>query len=206
MRGTGSNTLVAKDVFVPDHHLLSWTKLVSGEQAAVLEPAYRSPLSAILSLTLVGPMLGMTKAALELVLDIAKKKPMSLSTYQRLTDSASVQLAIADAAILIDTAELHVFRATDALDTANQQGVRPDLPVRARTRMDSAYAAMRLREALELLLNVSGAGTFADVNPLQRIWRDLETASRHASVNLNLNREVYGRAILDIDETAIPFI
>ncbi|WP_163566551.1 acyl-CoA dehydrogenase family protein [Fodinicola feengrottensis] len=200
MRGTGSNTLVAQDVFVPDHHLLSWAALLAG--AGADEPLYRTPLSSILALTLLGPMLGLTKAAYEIVLETAKKKPMSLSLYQRLADSPSVQLAIADAANLIDTAEFHIFRSTDDLDHANQQDVRLEMPAWARVRMDAAYAAMRLREALELLLNVSGAGTFADANPLQRLWRDLEAATRHASVNINLNREVYGRALLEVDETA----
>jgi alkylation response protein AidB-like acyl-CoA dehydrogenase len=204
MRGTGSNTLVAHDLFVSDERLLSWAKVIGGRQEDEHddESLYRIPLVSVLSLTLLGPMLGTTKAAFNLAIETAKKKPMALSSYQRLADSPSVQLAIADAAVLIDTAELHIFRATDDLDRAAQQNVQRDIPARARTRMDSAYAAKCLREAMSLMLNVTGAGSFADVNPLQRLWRDLETASRHASVNLNLNREVYGRALLDVAETA----
>jgi alkylation response protein AidB-like acyl-CoA dehydrogenase len=34
MCGTGSNTLVANDVFVLDHRILSMTKILNGEHAA----------------------------------------------------------------------------------------------------------------------------------------------------------------------------
>ncbi|MFD9661460.1 hypothetical protein ACFWAY_07465 [Rhodococcus sp. NPDC059968] len=48
--------------------------------------------------------------------------------------------------------------------------------------------------------------SFAQVNPLQRIWRDLETSSRHAFVNVNINQEIYGRALLEIEEQVSPFV
>jgi alkylation response protein AidB-like acyl-CoA dehydrogenase len=34
MCGTGSNTLVAKDVFVPDHRVLPMSKILNGEHLA----------------------------------------------------------------------------------------------------------------------------------------------------------------------------
>jgi hypothetical protein len=36
----------------------------------------------------------------------------------------------------------------------------------------------------------------ASVNPIQRFWRDLETAARHPSPGTELSREVYGRALV----------
>jgi hypothetical protein len=41
-----------------------------------------------------------------------------------------------------------------------------------------------------------GAGTFAQVNPLQRIWRDSAVAARHAVTLPMVNFEVYGKALL----------
>lgn len=71
--------------------------------------------------------------------------------------------------------------------------------------MDIGQAAKLARDAVDLLLNVGGAGSFAEVNSLQRIWRDIETASRHASINTDLSRELYGRALLGIEEQVAPF-
>ena len=49
--------------------------------------------------------------------------------------------------------------------------------------MDTGYIARRCREAIDLLVSIGGAGSFSEKNPLQRIWRDQETGSRHAVVN-----------------------
>jgi alkylation response protein AidB-like acyl-CoA dehydrogenase len=43
---------------------------------------------------------------------------------------------------------------------------------------------------------VGGASTFARTNPVQRCWRDLETAARHPTISTELSREIYGRALV----------
>jgi alkylation response protein AidB-like acyl-CoA dehydrogenase len=204
MRGTGSITLVADEVFVPDSRQVPFSRLTDDyvdEYAD--EPVYRTPTVSLLAILLTGPMIGLAETALAQVLATAQKKPMMLTAYTRQADAPSVQLAIADATALIDTARLHVFRSVDDLDRAARDGVRLDRTTRARVRMDVGYAAKRLRDAVDMLLTVSGAGSFAEANPLQRIWRDLEMASRHVQANTNLSRELYGRALLGIEEKAI---
>ncbi|WNI14932.1 hypothetical protein [Actinacidiphila sp. ITFR-21] len=66
--------------------------------------------------------------------------------------------------------------------------------------MDTAVAATRSREAVDRLVSVNGAGAFARANPLQRIWRDLATTTRHGVVNPDLRREIYGRSLLGLTE------
>ncbi|WP_163508806.1 acyl-CoA dehydrogenase family protein [Fodinicola acaciae] len=207
MRGTASDTMVADEIFVPEHRQFSFARLMADyldEYAD--EPLYRTPTPSLLAILLTGPMLGMAEAALSHVLAAAKTKPLMLTTYARQADAPSVQLAIADATALIDTARLHAFRSAGDLDQAARDGVRLDTVVRARIRMDTGYAGQRLRDAVDLLLNVSGAGSFAEANPLQRIWRDLETASRHVQANTNVSREIYGRALLGVEEKAVLVI
>jgi 3-hydroxy-9,10-secoandrosta-1,3,5(10)-triene-9,17-dione monooxygenase len=77
---------------------------------------------------------------------------------------------------------------------------------RARVRMDTGYVARRAREALDILLSVQGAGGLAEANPLQRIWRDLEPGSRHAVVNPAIAQELYGRALLGVEQQVTPLI
>ncbi|MGH1556476.1 hypothetical protein ACRAWF_46195 [Streptomyces sp. L7] len=101
-------------------------------------------------------------------------------------------------ASLVDTAQLHALRAADDLDRAAAEARQLTVAERARIRMDTAVAAVRSREAVDRLVSVSGASTFALTNPLQRIWRDLGTASRHGVVNPDLGREIYGRSLLGI--------
>ena len=53
---------------------------------------------------------------------------------------------------------------------------------------------------MQQLIGVAGAGSMAVTNPLQRHWRDLETAARHPGINTGLGREIYGRALVGIKE------
>ncbi len=82
------------------------------------EPRNAVVVASMLALTVVAPMLGIARAALDLALATAARKPMPLTVYERLADSPSVQLAVADAASLVDTAQLHAYRAADDLDHA----------------------------------------------------------------------------------------
>jgi hypothetical protein len=65
--------------------------------------------------------------------------------------------------------------------------------------MDAGIVSANVRQAVGLLLDVSGARTFASSSPLQRIWRDVEVACRHQLLVPDVSREAYGRALLDVD-------
>lgn len=124
-------------------------------------------------------------------------KPLTASVYRSLADSPSVQAALANAATLIDSAHLHLARSAEFVGAEAEAGSTPGLVERARARMDVGYASTCLCEAVQLLLTVNGAGSFARANVFQRYWRDLETAARHPSLNPELAKEMYGRALVD---------
>jgi alkylation response protein AidB-like acyl-CoA dehydrogenase len=46
------------------------------------------------------------------------------------------------------------------------------------------------------MLSAHGAASFAQANPLQRIWRDSAVAARHALALPIVNYEIYGKALL----------
>ncbi|WP_242645955.1 acyl-CoA dehydrogenase family protein [Streptomyces triculaminicus] len=209
MRGTGSHTLVAEDVFVPAHRILSVTRALRGEYPTEFtdETLYRSAFVPVLASVLVGPQLGLARGGLELVTaSLAKGRPISHTFYEQAREASSTQTQIAEAAQLIDSAALHLMRAADDIDGWAARGQYMPLLERARVRMDTATVARRSREALDILLNVHGAGSFAEANPLQRIWRDQETAARHAMTNPAITSELYGRALLGVEEQVSALI
>jgi alkylation response protein AidB-like acyl-CoA dehydrogenase len=209
MKSTGSNCLVADDVFVPGHRVMLVPPAILGEypsEDAGSEPLYRSALVPVLALVLVGPQLGMGQAALDHVISKAAKKPVSYTFYTAQSDSVGFQLQVAEAARLIDTARLHAFRAADDIDRAAARGEYPDFLTRARVRSDTGYAAECVTRAIDILLYAHGAGSFADVSPLQRIWRDSATAARHAVVSPQVSYEVYGKALLGVEDTITPLV
>ena len=61
-------------------------------------------------------------------------------------------------------------------------------------------------KAINILVSAHGAGSFAETNPLQRIWRDSAVAARNAVTLPMPNYEIYGKALLGRDDQITPFI
>lgn len=208
MRGTGSNTIVAEDVFVPDHRILSVVRAVGGDYATEHrdEALYRSAFVPVLALVLAGPQVGLAQAALDFVIEKAPRRSIAYTSFERQIDSTAFQMAVGDAAMLVDTARLHVARAAADIDAAASRGEKLGYLARARIRADTGWAVRKAREAIDLLVSAHGASSFAESSPLQRIWRDSNVAGRHAVVLPDVNQELYGKALLGIEENITPLI
>lgn len=208
MKGTGSNTIVAKDVFVPEHRFLPYPKAFAGSYRTEYldETVYRVALVPVTILILVGSQLGMAQAALDHVLEHAAVRPVTHTNYTKQRESTGFQILVADAAMKIETARLHAYRAADDLDRASVAGRHPDLKARARIRADSALVAKYCREAVEILASAHGTSSMADANRMQRLWRDVHVASRHAITEWQVNLEIYGKALLGVEPNITPLI
>jgi len=201
MKGTGSNTIVAKDVFVPEHRFLPYPPAFAGQYRTEHreEVVYRVALVPVTVLILAGSQLGVARAALDHVMSKAGTRGITHTTFGTQTQSAGFQMLVAEAAMKIDTAYLHAYRAADDLDRFAAEGRHPDLTARARVRMDTSLAAKYCRDAVELLVQAHGTSSLADYNRLQRLWRDVHVASHHAITEWQVNLEVYGKALLGVE-------
>ncbi|MGY1549016.1 acyl-CoA dehydrogenase family protein [Streptomyces sp. MN6] len=201
MRATASNTLTARSVLVPAHRVLSVPAAAEGAYPRTADDGalYSSAFGPMLTLCLAGPLLGMGRAALDTVVAQAGSKPLSFTVHGRQADSVGVQTQVAEAALQLETARLHLYAAADEVDRSAAEGPL-DHATRTRLRAQAGYAAQQVLAAITTLLNVHGAAAFAETSPLQRIWRDAGTAARHAGLVPAVGYEVYGKALLSIDE------
>ncbi|MER6710985.1 acyl-CoA dehydrogenase family protein [Streptomyces sp. NPDC006129] len=208
MRGTGSNTVVADRIFVPDHRLVPYLPVLNGETDGVVDPAlpYRNSLTGLFAIGLIGALIGAAEAALDFVRDKGPTRPVAGSTYRDQTKSPTFQLDLADATSKIDTAKLVAARIADTVDELARAGVNADLTVRARNRLESAQVGRLCREAVDTLLTAHGSSAFNESNPLQRLWRDINVGSRHAGFGMGIPEQVYGRALVGGDPRDISFI
>jgi alkylation response protein AidB-like acyl-CoA dehydrogenase len=207
MRGTGSDTWVAEDVFVPDHLVISMGAMAEGAwPAPTAEPMYRLPFVPLATLPLLGPLLGVGRAALDLVISAAPGKGMHHTFFTSQSDSVGVQIQIAEAALKLKTARLHVFGIADDLDASLAAGGQVDYPARAEIRARMGYAAQQVLEAITVLVNVHGAASFAESSRMQQYWRDANTAARHAGLNAVVGYEVFGKSLLGVEERISPMV
>jgi 3-hydroxy-9,10-secoandrosta-1,3,5(10)-triene-9,17-dione monooxygenase len=179
---------------------------LSEERITSDEPMDRLPFAPLGSLALMGTFLGIGRAALALTVDQAPLKSMHHTFFARQSDSVGVQVQVAQAALKLQTAQLHAYRVADDLDSAAADGRELEYAVRARARAQIGYAAQQVLEAIHVLLNVHGAAAFAETSLMQQYWRDANTAARHAGLNSYVGYEVFGKALLDVPERISPMV
>jgi 3-hydroxy-9,10-secoandrosta-1,3,5(10)-triene-9,17-dione monooxygenase len=97
MPGTGSDTWVADDVFVPDYRTIPMSTIADETpRVADDESKFRLPFATVATLLPVGPLLGLGKAALELVVDKAPTKAMHDTFFSRQSEMLARRKRVVD--------------------------------------------------------------------------------------------------------------
>ncbi|MFJ5102080.1 acyl-CoA dehydrogenase family protein [Streptomyces sp. NPDC088554] len=190
--GTGTHAMVAEDLTVPDRFVQFAPLRADGEAGSPIAPTVliKGNLHSLSSLV------GAARGALDVVrAKLEEHKPLAFSTYSRAIDSMAVQQEFAEATHLIDTGILHMLAVADGFD-AVPEGEEASVAERARLRMHMVTSLERCREAMQRLLDLAGTSGFAQANPVQRHWRDLEIGSRHTALNRPMIFEDYARTLL----------
>lgn len=210
MRGTGSNAIAAQEVFIPEHRAVGLLgpegfidQRITNDEAEVL---YRVKLGSMASLAEIGPQLGLGAAALECALEQVQKRKISYTIYERQIDATATHLDLARAATMIDAAQLLVYRAATDADAAAFANRDLDVLNRGRIRADCSYASWTVRQAVDIIMMMCGAGGMAQSNKLQQVWRDLSTVTLHALMRPAVTDEVYGRMLCGLPAAVTPVV
>jgi len=201
LRGTGSCTLVAKDVFVPEHRYLSLRALIAAKTpgAALHDGAlYKSAGVPVLTLALTPCSLGISRAALAAFRQRLPGREVAYTEHEKQIDMPVTHLQVAEAATKIGVAEALLYRCADEIEAAAERGEMMDFSKRARVRADCAWAVRQCLEAVETIYLASGGSGIADTSSLGRAWRDLHAVNMHGLLNLQTNMEMYGRIVLGL--------
>ncbi|MFF0087250.1 acyl-CoA dehydrogenase family protein [Streptomyces canus] len=201
MKGSGSDTIVVEDHFVPDHRI---QRFLDMREARYLTPHTDDQNShmafiAVAALILVAPQLGLARHALERTRAKLPEKPVAYTTYRAARTSPTHQLGVATAATKFHQAELLMRQACLDIDAGAAAHILPSMEVRGRVRNDTGIIAELVKDGIDLLMTANGAGSFADANVLSRIWQDAEIAGRHAYVSPEVGKEAYGKLLLGDD-------
>lgn len=203
MQGTGSDTIVVEDHFVPDHRIQAFSDMVQGRFATsfgATEANANMAFIPVAALILVGAQVGLARHALEITLEKAPAKNVAYTIYTQARQSPSHQIDVAEAAAKFDMAELLMHRAAKDVDEAAARREHLDRVTRGRVRNDTGMIGELVKAGVDQLMSANGASSFASANVLSRIWRDSEVAARHALVMPELGKEAYGRLLLGADE------
>jgi 3-hydroxy-9,10-secoandrosta-1,3,5(10)-triene-9,17-dione monooxygenase len=139
------------------------------------------------AVTLVAPMLGMAQGALEWFVETMRSKvkaSLKPGAPASVAQTAAAQARVGEASARIDAAVTLLLADLEPLEAKIRAGEDLTVPERIRIRRDIGFAAQQASAAVNLLFEGAGAASAALDMPIQRYWRDVNAAARHASLDV----------------------
>ena len=184
LKGTGSNTLVVKDVFVPRHRFLSY-KAMNDRTAGGLQnntaPVYKMPWGTVHPTTISAPIVGMAYGAYDAHVEHQGKRVRAAFAGEKSKDDPFAKVRIAEAASDIDAAWRQLIGNVGDEYALLKDGKDIPFELRARARRDQVRATARAIASIDLLFEASGATALNIDQPVQRFWRDAHAGRVHAA-------------------------
>jgi 3-hydroxy-9,10-secoandrosta-1,3,5(10)-triene-9,17-dione monooxygenase len=184
LRGTGSNNIVVKDVFVPRHRFLSYKAMndhTAGGLANNTAPVYKMPWGTVHPTTISTPIVGMAYGAYDAHVEHQGKRVRAAYAGEKAKDDPFTKIRIAEAASDIDAAWRQLSGNVGEEYAYLVEGKEIPFELRARARRDQVRATARSIASIDRLFEASGATALSNDTPLQRFWRDAHAGRVHAA-------------------------
>ena len=199
MRGTGSKSVRANEIFVPEYRALCMY-LARGDSSfpgakANPNPVFRVPLSALGSHCIAGVAVGNAQAAVELTCESVKERSTNY-TGMKMRDFQAVQLRVGLAAAKVDGA--HVILKNDCFDAQRiaEENRMPTVEEKLRFKRNVAWAVQLCTEAVDSLHAMAGANGIYDRYPIQRMFRDAHALMGHFGFSVDAQVPPWGLVAL----------
>jgi alkylation response protein AidB-like acyl-CoA dehydrogenase len=191
LRGTGSHDAVADDIFIPTHRTIS---LLDGP--LVDASLYRFPLFGYFALSIAAAALGNARGAIDDLLDLAGHK-VALGARRTLAEKPMTQAAVGQAEAALRAARAFYYQAIDEAWQAAESGGPVSVELRTGLRLAATHAVRTSAEVARSMYDLGGGSSIYETSPLQRRFRDANTATAHMQVNPAM-WETTGRVLLDL--------
>ena len=199
MRATGSMTVKAEDIFVPEHRTLSMADLRGGDSSPGAKanpvPLYRVALSMLSGHVIAATIVGNAQAAVELTVDSIKQRS-AVSTGVRMRDIQAIQIRVADAATRIEAAKALIRNDFVAGQEYAERNEVPDMERKLRSKRNVSLGVKLCTEAVDNLHSLAGANGIYERYPIERIFRDAHAGSSHILFSTDINYSTWGLAAL----------
>lgn len=198
LRGTGSNSVVIDDKFVPDHRIVSHKEMSDATSPGAklhAEPVYRTPIWSFVPFTISAPACGVAQGALDAFIDEMKVRDDSFA-HSPLAKKPGMHARVAEASAMIDAGDLLYKRSYRETIDKILAGEVPTLEFRARSRRDQGFCVKLAKAAVGLLIDAGGGRGLYESNHVQRSFRDLQAMSGHIVASWDVVAYSYGQMAL----------
>ncbi|AWL90763.1 acyl-CoA dehydrogenase family protein [Streptomyces globisporus] len=198
LRGSGSVSTIASDVFVPQERVLPLGAVLQQQYASELNagsPMFRAPMLAVASASSVGTMTGLAAAAQDVFRGRLPGRKITYTEYEEQGSAPITHLQLGEATLLADEARFHAHRLADLVDSKGASGEAWTLEERVLCRGLLGRACRLGKESVDILAQASGGSSIYNDVPIQRVQRDAQSITLHALMNPSTNLELYGRVL-----------
>jgi alkylation response protein AidB-like acyl-CoA dehydrogenase len=205
MAATGSDTIVADNLFVPTHRTMPLPAMLEAKYPSRHNTANRYfnlPLAPVLAVNAGGTPVGAARGALELFHERLPGRPITYTNYTNKAEAAVTHLQVGEATLKLDSADAHVRLACRLLDEASSPMT---MQGRVESRAHISYATGLAREVVDALFFASGASVIQSHVPLQRVQRDMQALANHAIMHPQTAIELYGRVLCKLEPNTVLY-
>ncbi len=195
LRGTGSNDIVVKDVFVPEAFTLSMSdtgRCFGPGQEQNTSDLYKLPFHSLFTTTITTPIVGMARGAYTEHVQMQQSRVRAAYAGEKASSDPFVAVRVARAASEIDAAWALLMANIREEQAAVAAGEKISLELRLKVRRDQVLGTGRAIEAIDTMFEASGGRALAEGTYLQRVWRDAHAGRVHAANDQERALKMYG--------------
>lgn len=193
LRGTGSHDIEVTELEVPAER----TAVLGADRPVHDGPLYAFPPFGLLALGIGAVALGIARAAIEDLVQLASAKRPG-GSRRTLAERASIQADVARAQALVSAGRAFVDDAVDVAWEAALSGGAIPVAQRAGLRLAATHATQSAAGAVDLMYEAAGGSAIYTRSPLGRRFRDVHTATAHMMVS-SATLELTGRIALGLE-------
>jgi 3-hydroxy-9,10-secoandrosta-1,3,5(10)-triene-9,17-dione monooxygenase len=199
LSATGSKSIVLNKVFVPDRRVLNSQLLHGGPSpgsAVNPNPLYKIPPWSVGTKVFSGVTLGLARGALELILEEMRTRH-SVGNI-RMAELPTVQAQVAEASAEINSAAAILLNDCEDAMTIAETNAKPSLELRARWRLNNAFAGQLCLRAVQRLHPLIGARGLSRDSLFQLAFRDMHAAICQITMAWDIQTVNAGRILLGL--------
>jgi 3-hydroxy-9,10-secoandrosta-1,3,5(10)-triene-9,17-dione monooxygenase len=200
LRGSCSNDVTVAEVFVPKEMTAAGTCFRGGDTLGSRLNAgllYRAPCYAMFGVVIGSAALGVAEAMVETYLTQSRGRVAAMSGGA-VTSYTTQHVKVAQAITAIGTARILMHETCDLVMAILAEGREPTDQERTQFRCNATFAGQMANQAVNAIWDAGGGASIYDRNPLSRLFRDSSAASRHITMNWDVNAAAFGRVALGL--------
>ncbi len=174
LRGTGSTDFGVQDAFVPKHRVFTLFQ----DPPRVAGPLYQAGVIALYSFALAPVSLGITRAAINTFVELAKEKTPTLS-QTGLAARPTIHAEVARAEAQLQAARTFLYTVGDETMASVRAGRGLPDELEARRRLACANAGEVCPAVVDRMFALAGTTPIYSGHRLERCLRDVRTAGQH---------------------------